>query len=198
MKVIPVILGSVGLSLVLAAPSFAQTNTTNTAPAPVANAPVNNANVNNAPDGSLEMYHGMWRASKLVGSNVYNQDGKTVGSIDDLLVGKDGKIDTAVLNVGSGFLGIGGKLVAIPFNEFKFEESRRSMENTNVATNAAMAPGTTTATGAAPAVNNPNNRLAPNLAANDVNRNGPIYYSIVLPSATKQSLTSAATFKYNG
>jgi len=43
------------------------------------------------------------RASKVIGSSVYNDDEK-VGSVDDLLVGKDGKIE-ALLSVG-GFLGM--------------------------------------------------------------------------------------------
>src|ERR1700710_1798904 len=55
------------------------------------------------------------RASKVIGSSVYNDHDEKVGSIDDLLIGKDGKM-SAVLSVG-GFLGMGTKYVQIPYSD---------------------------------------------------------------------------------
>jgi hypothetical protein len=62
-----------------------------------------------------------WRCMKVVGATVYNDTDESIGKIDDLIVGKNGKISTAVISVG-GFLGIGRKLVGLPFDRLRFEE----------------------------------------------------------------------------
>ena len=59
-----------------------------------------------------------WRSSKLVGMAVYNRANERVGDINDLILGPDGKIASAVIGVG-GFLGIGEKLVAVDFSELQ-------------------------------------------------------------------------------
>ena len=56
------------------------------------------------------------RADKLIGTSVYNAEGQTVGSVQDIVFDKDGKIVGVVLKVG-GILGIGGKSVGIKWNE---------------------------------------------------------------------------------
>jgi hypothetical protein len=62
---------------------------------------------------------GGYRASKVIGSTVVNDQNETVGKIDDLIVSGAGKKEpVAVLSVG-GFLGMGSKLVAIPYDELK-------------------------------------------------------------------------------
>ncbi|HWL80696.1 MAG TPA: PRC-barrel domain-containing protein [Roseomonas sp.] len=61
-----------------------------------------------------------WRASKLIGTDVYGTDNKKIGEIDDLLVGNNGDMQ-AVISVG-GFLGIGNKLVAVPYKELQHGE----------------------------------------------------------------------------
>src|SRR5260370_18448200 len=63
--------------------------------------------------------HGDWRASKVVGLYVYNDNNQSIGSINDLLMDKSGNIKAAVIGVG-GFLGVGEHLVAIPFEKIKF------------------------------------------------------------------------------
>jgi sporulation protein YlmC with PRC-barrel domain len=55
-----------------------------------------------------------WRTSKLVGLNVYNSNNEKIGDINELIMGKDGQIDLIVVGVG-GFLGMGEKDVAVPF-----------------------------------------------------------------------------------
>jgi len=73
----------------------------------------------------FQMKQGEWRTSKLIGLNVYNNDDK-IGDINELIVGKDGKIDAVVIGVG-GFLGMGEHDVAVPFEKVKFlEEPRRT------------------------------------------------------------------------
>lgn len=59
-----------------------------------------------------------WRSSKVVGMAVYNRANERIGDINDLILGPDGKVMSAVIGVG-GFLGIGEKLVAIDFSELQ-------------------------------------------------------------------------------
>jgi sporulation protein YlmC with PRC-barrel domain len=59
-----------------------------------------------------------FRASKIIGSSVVNEAGDTVGKVDDIIIGEDGKTPFVVLSVG-GFLGIGDKLVVLPYEQLK-------------------------------------------------------------------------------
>ena len=58
-----------------------------------------------------------YRASKLLKSNVYNQDGEKIGAIDDFIVGGENEVSFAIISVG-GFLGMGDRLVAVPAKLF--------------------------------------------------------------------------------
>ncbi len=53
--------------------------------------------------------------------NVYDTSDTKIGEISDVLVGKDGKIQAFVVSVG-GFLGMGEKDVAVPFNAIRATE----------------------------------------------------------------------------
>ena len=68
------------------------------------------------PESSLK---GDWRASKVVGLKVYNDDNESLGSINDLLMDKGGNIKAVVIGVG-GFLGVGQHFVAVPLDKVKF------------------------------------------------------------------------------
>jgi sporulation protein YlmC with PRC-barrel domain len=58
-------------------------------------------------------------SKKIVGAGVINTKGETLGSIDDVVVDlESGKLGYAALSVG-GVLGIGDKLFAVPFEDFK-------------------------------------------------------------------------------
>ncbi|MCC8428484.1 PRC-barrel domain-containing protein [Reyranella aquatilis] len=59
-----------------------------------------------------------YRASKVIGSSVVNEAGDTVGKVDEIIVGPDGKAPFVVLSVG-GFLGVGDKLVALPYEQMR-------------------------------------------------------------------------------
>ncbi len=59
-----------------------------------------------------------YRASKVIGSSVVNEAGDTVGKIDEIIIGPDGKAPFVVLSVG-GFLGMGDKLIALPYEQMK-------------------------------------------------------------------------------
>ena len=65
--------------------------------------------------GRPQRTHGGWRSSRIVGAIVHNDRDERIGTVDDLVVGRDGRISEAVLSVG-GFLGIGAKLVAVPYD----------------------------------------------------------------------------------
>lgn len=58
-----------------------------------------------------------YRASELTGKDVQNSLGETIGSVDDFIVDRE-KVLFAILQIG-GFLGIGGFLVAIPYNSLE-------------------------------------------------------------------------------
>lgn len=59
---------------------------------------------------------GSLRASKLVGVKVIGMDHVRVGEIEDVLLTEDGRVRAVVIGVG-GFLGIGQKSVAVPFDK---------------------------------------------------------------------------------
>jgi sporulation protein YlmC with PRC-barrel domain len=61
---------------------------------------------------------GAWRASQLMGINVYSQDGNRVGSIADMVGDVKGKVIYVVLSHG-GFLGIGDKLIPLPWEAIR-------------------------------------------------------------------------------
>lgn len=63
------------------------------------------------------------RASKVIGSTVYNENNDSIGSVDDIIVPPGGGQPVAVLSVG-GFLGIGAHLVAIPYERLQYNAER--------------------------------------------------------------------------
>ena len=59
-------------------------------------------------------------------SNIYKQDvyddkENKIGDVNDVLLDKDGRISAVIIGVG-GFLGVGEKDVAVPFNALKMAE----------------------------------------------------------------------------
>jgi len=134
--------------------------------------------------GSTESssFQGNWRASKVVGLSVYNDKNESVGSINDLLTDKNGKIVAVVIGVG-GFLGVGEHLVAVPFEKVKFVSE--PVAYTGAAnTTAPPRPNSSTTTGAAttaPAAGKPN----------------PWYPDHAVFNATKDELKAMPEFKYS-
>lgn len=115
-------LTAAALATVLAMPAFAQStttppaNTNNTNAAPAATS-TNNVTMNNASGGQTFVTSQQstdWRGSKLIGASVYGPDNASIGEINDVIIGTDGKISAVVVGVG-GFLGVGEKDVALPF-----------------------------------------------------------------------------------
>src|SRR6266850_1729729 len=135
-------------------------------------------------------FQGTWRASKVVGLSVYNDNNESLGSINDLLTDKDGNIKGVVLGVG-GFLGVGEHLVAIPFDKIKFVTEPVAYTGVSGGPNA-NGPGTrpapSTTTGAA------TTSTAPATAA--ASRSNPWYPDHAVYSATKDQLKAMPEFKY--
>jgi len=61
-----------------------------------------------------------YRASKLHGATVSNPQNQKIGTLDDLIVGKD-RVLFAIVEVG-GFLGIGSHLIAVPYSSLQINE----------------------------------------------------------------------------
>ena len=98
----------------LATPALAQTTT---APQPNAPAAANQTMTKPAT--------GQWRASKLIGVDVYNQQNEKLGEINELILTSNGQIAGAVIGVG-GFLGMGERDVMVPLNQLRFSNEGTS------------------------------------------------------------------------
>ena len=106
-----------------------------------------------AADNTTQQSPDQWRASKLVGVPIYGPNNQSVGKISDVLMSKDGHAASVIIGVG-GFLGIGEKDVAIPYDQVKFTEQPMLPQANPMSTTAATAPNNTMAS--AVATNTPN------------------------------------------
>jgi len=69
------------------------------------------------------------RASKMIGSRVYDLQNRNIGKVNDLIVNRQGNIDSVIVDVGS-FLGMGGKNVAVKPSDFKTDNNRLTLDVT--------------------------------------------------------------------
>jgi sporulation protein YlmC with PRC-barrel domain len=132
---------------------------------------------------SNSSYQGDWRASKIVGLGVYNDNNESIGTINDLLMDKSGNIKVAVLSVG-GFLGVGSHYVAIPYEKLKFVNE--PVAYTGASNAPANRPASSTTTGTA-STTTPATASKPN----------PWYPDHAVFNATKDELTAMPEFKYS-
>jgi sporulation protein YlmC with PRC-barrel domain len=133
---------------------------------------------------SSASHQGDWRASKMVGLRVYNDNNDSVGSINDLLMDKSGAIKAVVIGVG-GFLGVGEHLVAVPLDKVRFSDQpvvSTGASASNTGSTGASGGTATTTTGAAPA------------AAPKAN---PWYPDHAVFNASKDELKAMPEFKYS-
>ena len=122
----------------------------------------------------------MWRSSKLIGLNVYNDKNEKLGDISEVLVDRSGKVDGVVIGVG-GFLGMGQHDIKVDMSKLKFvDEPARtaSTDTTGSATKTDNRPATTTT-----AATTTKNKWYPDHA--------------VLSGATKDLLKNMHEFKYD-
>jgi sporulation protein YlmC with PRC-barrel domain len=118
---------------------------------------------------------GQWRASKLIGVNIYNNDNEKVGDISEVLLDTSGKVTGVVIGVG-GFLGIGQHDVLVTMDQLKFVNE----------------PRTTTTTTTAPTGSPPPAPARPARAATE-----QWYPDHAIINATKDQLKGMPAFKYN-
>lgn len=67
-----------------------------------------------------------YRASKLIGATVVNDKNQSIGHLDDLIITPNQQVLFAVISVG-GFLGINGRLVAVPFSSLKIDDKNNKV-----------------------------------------------------------------------
>jgi sporulation protein YlmC with PRC-barrel domain len=174
-------------SALLATVAFAQTPTTTADRANMAPA-----------TASESSFQGDWRASKVVGLNVYNDNNESLGSINDLLTDKSGNIKAAVISVG-GFLGVGTHLVAVPFDKIKFVNEPVAYTGVAGAGSRPMTSTSTTTTGSAGTnmVPLPNAPGATGSAMATTSKPNPWYPDHAVFGATKDELKAMPEFKYS-
>ncbi len=139
---------------------------------------------------------GQWRASRLEGLDVYNDNNEKIGDISELLVDSSGKIQAVIVGVG-GFLGIGERDVAIPFEQIRLVNEPRAVATTGTDPNASIPPrATATAPGpASPAAPSTTGTVAMDRPGDAAARATPDH-AVLTTSMTKDQLKAAPEFKY--
>ena len=182
----------------LSAPALAQTQSPSSPASP------NAASSSTMSSGNwmTQEQPGQWRASKLDGLDVYNNNNEKVGDISELLVDQTGKVEAVVIGVG-GFLGMGEHDVAVPFDQIKFvSEPRAAATASNTTTGTAgmsgntagTTAGTTTTTVPATTGSTTTTTTTTTAPADTMNRSAPDH---ALLNMTKDQLKAAPEFKYS-
>jgi len=177
---------------VMTAPALSQTSPT---PAPTQpSTPAPTASSGGSSGQFMTMPQpGQWRASKLVGVDIYGSDNAKIGDVNEVILDSSGNAQAVVIGVG-GFLGIGEKDVAIPFKsvEWKNEPRATATAGTGTAPGTAGAPattGTTATTGSTGTAGTAGTR-----SASDANRGYPDHGMVRM---SKADLQNAPAFNYD-
>jgi sporulation protein YlmC with PRC-barrel domain len=129
---------------------------------------------------------GNWRASKLMGLDVYNEANEKLGDVNELILDKNGKVSAVVIGVG-GFLGMGEHDIAVTMDKLKFVEEPVRTSSTAPATTTRETTTKETTTGAATTTTT----TARNADANDWVPDHAVM------SGTKEQLKAMPQFKYS-
>lgn len=129
------------------------------------------------------MLKGNWRASKLMGLDVYNENNEKLGDVNEIILDKNGKVSAVVIGVG-GFLGMGEHDIAVSMEKLKFVEEPVRTSATTTTTKET----TTTGSSTAPANSTATTRTT---SANDWVPDHAVM------SATKEQLKALPQFKYS-
>jgi sporulation protein YlmC with PRC-barrel domain len=176
---------------VITAPALAQTGqTTPTSPQPSAGGWI------------TQLQPDQWRASDLEGLDVYSSNnGDKIGDIDGLIFDGSGRVQMVVIAIG-GYLGLGERDIAVPFDQIRFETQPRGAATgttTGEARLAGTSPGGGTvtspsATGTAALPAGSNSPAAPTTPAPAGSRSTPDH-AILMMSVTKDELRTAPEFR---
>jgi sporulation protein YlmC with PRC-barrel domain len=219
------ILSTAALAVLLAAPAYAQTGSpspTGSQPGMMQNQPGSGAGTMSQPAANAvgaqtinqaQNAQGKWRASKLMGVDIYGPNNEKVGDVTEVIIDRSGHIESVTVGVG-GFLGIGQKDVAIPFDQIVWSDrpvttgslGTAGNANTGVANNNAVNTGTagTGTAGTGVAMNNPGvnttgtviNRGAGNSAA-DASSSDEMYPDHGRIQMTRVQLEAAPAVSYS-
>lgn len=144
-----------------------------------------------------------WRASKFPGVDIYGIDHVKIGDVDDIILDRQGNVEAVVIGVG-GFLGIGEKQVALPFDQVEWMVGDRmpsaaAAPRTDGSAPAVTAarPATAPATTAAPRTTAPSGTANTDVTASTVRAGAHMDYpSYGLLRMTKQDLQNAPSYRY--
>jgi sporulation protein YlmC with PRC-barrel domain len=140
-----------------------------------------------AASNSKMMLKGNWRASKLMGLDVYNEANEKLGDVNEIILDKSGKVSAVVIGVG-GFLGMGEHDIAVSMDKLKFVEEPIRTSSTAPAT---TRDSTTTGAATAPANTGTATTTARTADANDWAPDHAVM------SGTKEQLKAMPQFKYS-
>jgi sporulation protein YlmC with PRC-barrel domain len=161
------------LSSVVIVSAFAQSSPPAPAPGPAASPPAASTTASTST---------MWRASKLIGVNVYNDQDEKLGAISEVLLDKSGKVDGVIVGVG-GFLGMGQRDIKVELSKLKFVDEPMKTSATS-----------TTTTGAA----NTNRPAATTTTTTTASTDKKWYPDHAkMSGVTKDQLKAMPEFKYN-
>jgi sporulation protein YlmC with PRC-barrel domain len=136
---------------------------------------------------------GEWRASKLVGVDVYNEANEKIGDISEIILDKSGKVANVIIGVG-GFLGMGEHYVAVGYDKLKWvNEPARSASAAS--DRPAAAPATRVDSNARTASDGSVRTTTTGTASSSA-RNTNWYPDHVVFNATKDQLKAMPEFKY--
>ena len=139
---------------------------------------------------------GEWRASKLVGVNVYNDANEKIGDINDVILDKAGKVENVILGVG-GFLGIGEHYVAVAYDKLKWSNEPPRSTTASTATSTTNRPATNVDSNARTAADGTARTTgSATTTAEDRKANGYWYPDHAIYNATKDQLKAMPQFKY--
>src|SRR5436305_13751832 len=96
-------------------PVYAQSTSTTTPPASGTSAAAP------AKTNATHIQPGQIRTTEMDGATVYDTQNNKVGDVKDIILDRDGKVASVVLDVGA-FLGMGGKYVAVGRSDMKLTE----------------------------------------------------------------------------
>jgi len=65
-----------------------------------------------------------WLGSNLIGANVVSVNKERIGKVANLILNDDGKVEAAVIKIG-GFMGFGGKTVAVTYDSLNIARNAK-------------------------------------------------------------------------
>ena len=134
---------------------------------------------------------GEWRASKLVGVDVYNEGNERIGDISEIILDKSGKVANVIIGVG-GFLGMGEHYVAVAYDRLKWVNE--PVRSASTASDRPAAPATRVDSNARTASDGSVQTTTG--AASSSARTTNWYPDHVVLNATKDQLKAMPEFKY--